>query len=262
MTVIVHKARFVKGVTGSGRYPDWNLPEIAFAGRSNVGKSSALQVLLQGRCKVRISKTPGRTRELNFFQTHLEVNAIDQHLPTPLHPLPPQTADAPDAENTAHTTLAMVDLPGYGYAKVPLWKRSDWGPLVEAYLENRSNLCGVVLLCDLRRGPEAEEHGLVEYLAAVGLPICLVLTKSDKLSKNRRKPAAYEARKKLSSAAPTATATASRATRPVTPAITDPVTPPPNGPPIRGTPILFSAKTKTGATALWRWILKHAFGLR
>jgi GTP-binding protein len=191
--VTVRSASFKKGAASIKGFPRWDLAEIAFAGRSNVGKSSALQVLLERKCKIRISRTPGRTREINFF----EVTANDER-------------------------LSMVDLPGFGYAKVPLWKRGEWGTLVDGYLENRANLKGLVLLCDLRRGPEDEERGLADWLTDLGIPFCLVLTKSDKLAKNKRKPAAYKASSDLQ-------IPASRS-------------------------IIFSAKNETGKQDLWAWI--------
>lgn len=195
---MVRKAQFLKGAVGPKGFPSWEFPEIAFAGRSNVGKSSAIRMALEKRCKVRISSTPGRTREINFFSIELRDG----------------------------TEVGFVDLPGFGFAKVPLWKRDSWAPLVGSYLEGshhgRDNLCGMVVLCDLRRGPEQEEINLVQWLQELAIPFKLVLTKSDKLSKSKRKPAAMAARKALG--VPTSA------------------------------PVIFSAKSGEGVEKLWRWV--------
>lgn len=138
--------------------------EIAFAGRSNVGKSSLLNVLVGVTQLARTSSTPGRTRALNWFAV-----------------APPKGPD-----------LAFVDLPGYGYAKVPHEMRDAWRPLVESFA-TRPSLKLFVVLVDLRRGPEKEEAELFEWLDSIGVPSLLVLTKADKLGKAQRGLAAREA---------------------------------------------------------------------
>ena len=165
----VRKARFVLGASSPSAFPDWHLPEVAFAGRSNVGNSSALKLLTGGRTKVRVSKNPGRTTEINFFELAL----------------------------TEDRNLGFVDLPGYGYASVPKALREHWGHLVRRYFETRDQLRLTILLCDLRRGPESEEEGLAAWLDELDIPWLLVLTKADKISKNQRKPMAWKAAKAL-----------------------------------------------------------------
>ena len=136
-----------------GRYPRLSQPEIAFAGRSNVGKSSLINRLLNRKI-ARTSQTPGRTRQLNFF--------------------------------TINQVLTFVDLPGYGYAKVAKSERTAWQRLIEDYLIHAPNLCGVVIILDIRRGPEEEEAALADFLAYHNRPFLFVATKCDKLKRNQR----------------------------------------------------------------------------
>ena len=150
----VTRAEFVAAATEPGRFPPPRHPEIAFAGRSNVGKSSAINRLLGRRGLARTSSTPGRTQQLNFF-------AVDDR-------------------------FAVVDLPGYGYAKVSKAARAAWRPLVESYLSTRRTLAGIVLLIDVRRGLEEEEHALLDFVAALEVPALVVATKVDKLTRAER----------------------------------------------------------------------------
>jgi GTP-binding protein len=145
---------FAAGAAAPGRLPPARLPEIAFAGRSNVGKSSLLNRLVGRRGLARVSKTPGRTQQINFF-------ALDDR-------------------------LVFVDLPGYGFARVPLAVKAAWQSLVEAYLVGRRTLRGVVLLVDARRGIEADDQQLLDFLAAHGVASLLVVTKIDKLGRGAR----------------------------------------------------------------------------
>jgi GTP-binding protein len=126
-------------------------PEIAIAGRSNVGKSSLLNRILGRRALARTSSTPGRTRQLNFF--------------------------------LVNERFRLVDLPGYGFAVGPSREREAWGPLVEGYLRDRATLAGVVVIVDARRGLQAEEIELLGFLATIGRPALLVATKMDKLGR-------------------------------------------------------------------------------
>jgi GTP-binding protein len=139
------------------------LPEIAFSGRSNVGKSSLINTLLRRtRSRVaRVSATPGKTRTVNFY----DVNG----------------------------TFYLVDLPGFGYAKVPRRVRDAWKELMEGYLAGNPNLLGVVHLVDSRRPPTPLDHEMVEYLAGLGVPTLIILTKADKLKGGRREEAPREA---------------------------------------------------------------------
>jgi GTP-binding protein len=161
-------ARFVVGAARPNQFPNWSRPEIAFAGRSNVGKSSLLRALLGQRRLVRVSRTPGRTRELNFFEVTLE-----------------------------GTECAFVDLPGYGYAQVPRALRDAWGQLLQRYLVDRRQLAGVVLLIDVRRTPGAEERELLETLAGLGRPVHVVATKVDQLPKTRLETALRQLQRDL-----------------------------------------------------------------
>ncbi|MBN2178901.1 MAG: YihA family ribosome biogenesis GTP-binding protein [Deltaproteobacteria bacterium] len=146
-------AEFIKSATDPSHYPEDTLPEIAFAGRSNVGKSSLINTLLQRKKLARMSNTPGRTQLINFFLVNDE--------------------------------LFFVDLPGYGYAKVPLEIKKKWGPMVERYLKSRKNLRMVILILDIRRDPTKDDLSLVSWLYTYGIKPVFVLTKSDKLSKSR-----------------------------------------------------------------------------
>lgn len=150
----VKSTTFVKSAVKPGQYPDGDLPEIAFAGRSNVGKSSLVNVLVNRKNLVRTSSTPGRTQLINFF----------------------------DVNNQ----FTLVDLPGYGFAKVPLSVKKEWGPMVETYLATRDNLRGVVLILDVRRMPGPEDQQMLQWLRAYNVPSVLVVTKCDKVSKNER----------------------------------------------------------------------------
>ena len=147
----VTSATFVGAASEPGRFPAPTHPEVAFAGRSNVGKSSAINRLVGRRGLARTSSTPGRTQQLNFF-------AIDDK-------------------------LVLVDLPGYGYAKVSHAAREAWRPLVESYLGARGALAGVILIVDVRRGLEDEEHQLLAFLAALAVPALVIATKIDKLNR-------------------------------------------------------------------------------
>ncbi len=162
-------AEFVISASDPRGFPRPDLPELAFAGRSNVGKSSLLNALVAVPGLARTSNTPGRTRLVNWFRVE-----------------PPQGKP-----------VAFVDLPGYGYAKVSKSERAAWRPLVEAYLERRAVLRAVLVLVDARRGGEEEEKDLLDFLAAADIAARVVLTKVDKLPKAKRKPAAAEVRRAL-----------------------------------------------------------------
>lgn len=148
----VLSAEFLLGADGLSRCPKAGLPEIAFAGRSNVGKSSLINSLMNRRRLARTSNTPGRTQSINFYRVNEK--------------------------------LLFVDLPGYGYAKVPLKVRGKWGPLVESYLAGRKTLRGVVVILDIRREPAEEDLMLMEWLSSHSIEWCGVLTKADKVSRS------------------------------------------------------------------------------
>jgi GTP-binding protein len=147
-------AHFLGGAADPTQLPKLPYPEIAFAGRSNVGKSSLLNRLVGRRGLARVSKTPGRTQHINFF-------LVDER-------------------------LTFVDLPGYGFARVPAKLQQNWKRLVETYLSKRRNLRAVVVIVDLRRGVEADDAQLLDFLQAHGIVAILVVTKSDKLGYGER----------------------------------------------------------------------------
>lgn len=139
-----------------GDVPEVGLPEIAFAGRSNVGKSSALNRLLGGRKAARVSSKPGRTQAINLFRI----------------------GDA----------AVFADLPGYGFAAVPDEVAAAWKPMIEGYLGTRRDLALVVILVDARREPQETDAVLVDGLYEARIPCLVIATKIDKLSKHQRKP--------------------------------------------------------------------------
>ena len=138
--------------------------EIACCGRSNAGKSSALNALMGRRNLARTSKTPGRTREINFFSL--------------------------DSEDRRR----LVDLPGYGYARVSKSERRSWGVLVDDYLDRRSSLSGVLMVVDIRRGLLDFDRQMLAWCGAAALPALILLSKADRLSKSRRSNAVREHR--------------------------------------------------------------------
>jgi len=155
--VKVTAARFLTAAAAAGGGPPPAGPEVAVAGRSNVGKSSLLNQLLGRRGLARTSGTPGRTRQINFF--------------------------------LVNERFVVADLPGFGFAVGPEAERRAWGPLVERYLRTRLTLRGVAVLVDARRGPEAEEEDLLAFLAHHGLRAAVVATKLDKLARGAQRTA-------------------------------------------------------------------------
>lgn len=136
-------------VSKGGWRPEATLPEIAFAGRSNVGKSSLLNTLLKRKALARVSHTPGRTRQINFFSVNKQ--------------------------------FVLADLPGYGYAKISKQRKAEWRPLIEGYLKSSSKLAGVVLLLDVRHEPSPDDVQMLNFLAELGAPTIVVVTKTDKI---------------------------------------------------------------------------------
>ncbi|MCP4444098.1 MAG: YihA family ribosome biogenesis GTP-binding protein [Myxococcales bacterium] len=186
-------ATYVTSAPNEAGYPPEELPEYAFAGRSNVGKSSLINTLVGVPKLARASNTPGRTRLLNWFEVE------------------PQKGPK----------LNFVDLPGFGYARVPREMRDAWRPMVESYLTKRETLKLVFILIDARRGAQEEEAELLDWLIECDLPVCIVMTKADKLGKSKRKPAALKIKRELGLPRP---------------------------------PIMTSAETSEGLADLWRVI--------
>ena len=159
------RRKFITSAAKPADFPPGRLPKLAVVGRSNVGKSSLIDSLVGQQGLARTSRTPGRTRLLNWFEVDGRFN--------------------------------LVDLPGYGYAAVDRDMRAGWQPLIEEYLAKRDVLAGVLLLIDVRRGPEEEELDFVPWLEARKVPIVVALTKADKLPKNKRMLEVARAKKTL-----------------------------------------------------------------
>jgi GTP-binding protein len=152
--LVVRRLEFLGGMASAGGWrPDSTLPEVAFAGRSNVGKSSLINRLVNRKRLARVSNTPGRTREINFFRVNDD--------------------------------FVLVDLPGYGYAKISKETRAAWRPLIEGYLRDSRNLRGIVQLLDARHDPTPDDLQMLEFLADLEVPTVVVATKIDKLPRAR-----------------------------------------------------------------------------
>jgi len=167
------QTRFLLGTPDQRRAPPDTGAEVAFAGRSNAGKSSALNVITGQRSLARTSKAPGRTREINFF--------------------------------VVRDDLRLVDLPGYGYAKVSRSIKDQWQRNISRYLENRRSLCGVILLMDVRHPLKEFDQQVLGWCHAAGLQTHVLLTKSDKLKRGPAKSALLQVRKQLTALHPDAT---------------------------------------------------------
>ncbi len=171
---ILHRARFTTSAARLDQLPAPTGPEVCFVGRSNAGKSSAINVLTNQRKLAYSSKTPGRTRLINMFG-----------IPDPLE-------SDPDA-----VLGYLVDLPGYGYASVAQSAREEWADVLGSYLRDRPSLAGVVLLIDIRRGVTALDRRLADWLAPRGVPVLALLTKADKLPYGQRVRAIANVKKEL-----------------------------------------------------------------
>jgi GTP-binding protein len=158
-------AEFIASVGKLSELPAEGVPEIVFAGRSNVGKSSAINALVQRRRLAFVSKTPGRTQTINFFSLGDEAR--------------------------------LVDLPGYGYARVPLEVKAQWDALVGGYLANRAGLAGIVLIMDIRHPFKPADERLLSWIVPLQRPALLLLSKADKLTVSARRAAEAAARERL-----------------------------------------------------------------
>ncbi|MFV1986272.1 MAG: ribosome biogenesis GTP-binding protein YihA/YsxC [Gemmatimonadota bacterium] len=161
----VGTAKFVGAIGKPGQSVPERLPQIAIAGRSNVGKSTLLNKLVGRKSLARTSKQPGRTQQINFFR-------IDDR-------------------------FLLVDLPGYGFAKAPRAVRERWGLLIESYLSTAEALLGIVLLIDARHGLTPDDERMIEYLARTETPTLFALTKMDKLNRAGQRKAAQKLRETL-----------------------------------------------------------------
>ena len=149
--MIIKSVEFLTSAARKEQYPPQGIPEIAFAGRSNVGKSSLINLLMNRKKLAKVSQNPGKTRTINFF--------------------------------LVNGTFRVVDLPGYGFAKVSKAEAEKWGPMMEEYLSGREDLLKVVQLVDVRHAPSAQDRQMYEYLQYYGLDGLVVATKADKVSR-------------------------------------------------------------------------------
>ncbi|MCD4712966.1 MAG: ribosome biogenesis GTP-binding protein YihA/YsxC [Clostridiales bacterium] len=149
----IKNSQFVISAVAKSQYPDDELPEIAFAGRSNVGKSSMINMILNRKGLAKTSSTPGKTQLVNFY----DIDGL----------------------------FRFVDLPGYGFAKVSKEKKATWGKIIETYLESRENLLEVFQLVDIRHKPSGEDKQMYEWIRASGFSGIVIATKTDKLSKQQ-----------------------------------------------------------------------------
>ncbi len=153
--MIIKSAEYITSAVKPSQYPPADFPEIAFVGRSNVGKSSLINTLVNRKRLAKTSSTPGRTQLVNFF--------------------------------LINNAFSFVDLPGYGYARVPAQVKKKWAPMVEKYLTSRSSLSCIIFIIDIRRTPGPEEINLKNWFSQLKIPVILVLTKVDKLKKSKYK---------------------------------------------------------------------------
>lgn len=152
--VIIRKAEYVTSAVSAGQYPQEGLPEIALAGRSNVGKSSLINKFLGRRNLARTGNTPGKTQTLNFYRIN--------------------------------DGWFFVDLPGYGYAKVSKQVQAKWGPMMASYLERRAELRAVIQIVDIRHAPSREDKDMFGWAGQKGVPTLVVATKADKVARGQR----------------------------------------------------------------------------
>ncbi|HRC81429.1 MAG TPA: ribosome biogenesis GTP-binding protein YihA/YsxC [Sedimentibacter sp.] len=152
--MIIRKAEFLISAVNKDQYPDMGLPEIAFAGKSNVGKSSMINALLNRRNLARVSSEPGKTQTLNFYNINDEFN--------------------------------FVDLPGYGYAKVSKAEQAKWADMIETFLHGRKELKEVILLVDMRHEPGKNDLMMYDWIRSFGFTGYIIATKADKLSRSQQ----------------------------------------------------------------------------
>ena len=162
---LIRQAEFAGAIGAPGQAPPAKLPQIAFAGRSNCGKSSLINALVGRKKLARVSQTPGKTQEINFYRIN--------------------------------DRFFLTDLPGYGFARAPEPARDRWRMLIEGFLETSTDLAGIVVLIDARRGVLEPDEQLLAWLARLRIPTLIALTKIDKLNRSGRARAARELRNAL-----------------------------------------------------------------
>lgn len=159
--VIITQGQYVASAVKKDQYPEKELPEIVFIGRSNVGKSSLINSLTRVKGLARVSSQPGKTQTINFYELGVKIHAVSERKP-----------------------LYLVDLPGYGYAKTGKERRKLWAKFIEEYLTTSPHLQFVCQLIDIRHAPMASDIEMFHWLVARGIPVFIVATKADKLGKN------------------------------------------------------------------------------
>ncbi len=163
----IHSAEFKASCATVEQFLKPTLPEVAIVGRSNVGKSSTINCLVNRKGLAKVGKTPGKTQTINFFQ--IETNG---------------------------PRFMLIDLPGYGFAKVPGHVQQQWAPLIETFFKTRDNLCGVIMLVDSRRVQDSD-RAMIRWIGKLNIPIMLVATKADKVIRGKRQAAIRELQRGL-----------------------------------------------------------------
>lgn len=157
----IRSAEFCKSCVTPDQYPKDRLPEVALVGRSNVGKSSAINTLMRQRGLAKVGKVPGKTQTVNFYRVTTTSSTVQEFF--------------------------LVDLPGYGYAQVPKAVQRQWGPMIEKYLQSRETLCGILMFVDLR-GQERSDQELLQWVRGMTCPLGVIATKVDKIPRGKRQP--------------------------------------------------------------------------
>lgn len=176
--MIIKKADICALAVKPSQYPADDMTEIAFAGRSNVGKSSLLNYLTGRKNLARVSGSPGKTRTINFFDVTAKTGSGDAAAKT-------DSGDAAAKTDSGDINFRIVDLPGYGYAKVSKKVTDDWGPMMETFLKGRKSLKVVVQLVDIRHEPTAQDIQMYDYLRHFGMSGVVVATKADKIKRSQ-----------------------------------------------------------------------------
>jgi len=168
------ESSFIKSAVKSSQYPEDGFWDIAFAGKSNVGKSSFINTLTGRKLLAKTSGTPGKTRLVNFFRIRYKLDAYD-----------------------TSGFLNFVDLPGYGFAKVPLSEKEAWKTMISEYIKQRKTLAGFIVLVDIRHDADPKDVTLIEMLKQESIPFCVCATKTDKIGKTKQQSSLASLRKKL-----------------------------------------------------------------